>query len=119
MKFYPKTPYGWRNKIVRGLPYNGRTAKILDFTCNPDSCVVRNLDQTTFTKKELNKKNFEKPSERLNTKADFEKIKAALAFSVVVCPGCAQKLRVPRNRGDLIVTCPKCRRGWRWAPLGE
>lgn len=119
MKFYPKTPYGWRNKIVRGLPYNGRTAKILDLTCNPDPRLVRNLDQTTFAKKKFNKKSVEKPSERLNAKGSFEKIKASLAFSVVVCPGCLQKLRVPRNPGDLIVTCPKCKRGWRWSPLDE
>lgn len=27
-----------------------------------------------------------------------------------VCPACAQKLRVPRGRGKLMVTCPKCGR---------
>lgn len=26
------------------------------------------------------------------------------------CPGCHQQLRVPRGRGKIVITCPKCRR---------
>jgi hypothetical protein len=40
----PKTPYGWRNRIVRGYPYNKKTAGTLDFTCNPDPNKVRRLN---------------------------------------------------------------------------
>jgi len=26
------------------------------------------------------------------------------------CPGCRQRLRVPRGRGNIVITCPKCHR---------
>lgn len=26
------------------------------------------------------------------------------------CPGCRQQLRVPRGRGKIVITCPRCKR---------
>jgi len=40
---YPKTLYGWYNKLVRGYPYNEKTANILDHTFKPSSRLVSTL----------------------------------------------------------------------------
>ena len=29
-------------------------------------------------------------------------------YKVFVCPTCKQKLRVPRGKGTISITCPKC-----------
>jgi hypothetical protein len=36
--------------------------------------------------------------------------------TVTSCPSCAQKLRAPLDRGELVLTCPKCRHSWTWGP---
>jgi hypothetical protein len=39
----------------------------------------------------------------------------------IVCRNadCAQRLRVPNDRGQLEVTCPACRQAFSWSPTGE
>jgi len=40
-----------------------------------------------------------------------------LAVSTVIdCPACAQKMRVPTDRGRLAITCRNCRHRWEWSP---
>jgi hypothetical protein len=34
------------------------------------------------------------------------------AFEIITCPTCSQKLRVPNQRGGLMVRCPNCRHAW-------
>lgn len=36
--------------------------------------------------------------------------------NATVCPQCSQRLSVPDNRGELRVTCPKCRNQFDWSP---
>lgn len=43
---YPKTPYGWYNKIVRGYPYNEKTAHILEHTFKPSPRLLTNIDKS-------------------------------------------------------------------------
>ena len=41
---YPKTPAGWYNVIVRGYPYNEKTAHILDYTFKPSPRLLSTLE---------------------------------------------------------------------------
>jgi hypothetical protein len=36
--------------------------------------------------------------------------------TILPCPNCRRRLRVPTDRGDLWLTCPACRSRWDWSP---
>lgn len=36
--------------------------------------------------------------------------------TILECPTCGQRLNAPTDRGELELTCPKCRTNWRWGP---
>mgnify|MGYP001122250664 CR=1 FL=1 len=36
--------------------------------------------------------------------------KRAVTVGTDKCPGCGQKIRVPRGRGKIAIRCPKCNR---------
>jgi hypothetical protein len=38
--------------------------------------------------------------------------------TILPCPNCRRRLRVPITRGDLTLTCPTCRWRWDWS-LGQ
>src|SRR5437879_4307376 len=41
------------------------------------------------------------------------------SHTVLLCPVCRQKVRVPTGLGKLVVTCPKCRHRWEWRALSD
>lgn len=38
----------------------------------------------------------------------FEKIKGSGTYKYFRCPSCRQELRIPRGKGKVIASCPKC-----------
>lgn len=43
---------------------------------------------------------------------DTAKIENLMSHKIVTCPKCGSKLRVPRGKGTIKVTCPKCKNGF-------
>lgn len=41
-----------------------------------------------------------------------------LDTTILPCPRCLRRLRVPIDRGELVLTCPECRHRWEWSPEG-
>jgi len=39
---------------------------------------------------------------------DIKKIENLINYNIVSCNTCPTKLRVPKNKGTIMVTCPKC-----------
>ena len=40
---------------------------------------------------------------------DTNKIESLMDYSVINCPKCSARLRIPKNKGKISVTCPKCK----------
>jgi len=39
---------------------------------------------------------------------DTQKLESLIDYKVEHCPNCNQALRLPKNKGPIIVTCAKC-----------
>lgn len=39
---------------------------------------------------------------------DKNKVESLIDYKVVKCPNCGSKLRIPKEKGKIKVTCPKC-----------
>jgi hypothetical protein len=61
---YPKTIYGWYNNIIRGYPYNEKTAYILDHTFKPNSRLISTLEKKKHRKKSSNKISIKRISQK-------------------------------------------------------
>lgn len=43
---------------------------------------------------------------------DINKIDSLMDYTVVDCPDCKTRLRIPKGKGKLKVNCPKCSRSF-------
>lgn len=77
-------------------------------------CFYRILSKNTTRRYEENVKflNFCQPIQSVIT-AKCKHIKSLKNYKYYKCPNCKQALRVPRGRGKLIITCPKCKTDFR------
>ena len=42
----------------------------------------------------------------------IKRFKTRKEYKYFKCPNCKQELRVPRGRGEITVTCPKCKQSF-------
>ena len=40
---------------------------------------------------------------------DTTKIESLIDYEVIKCPNCDARLRLPKNKGKIVVNCPKCK----------
>lgn len=41
---------------------------------------------------------------------DISRIEALLDYKIIPCEGCSTRLRLPKNKARIRVTCPSCSR---------
>lgn len=53
--------------------------------------------------------------ERLKNKVKGlpRRLKESRTHKIFKCPGCSQKIRIPRHKGNIEITCPKCKTTFR------
>ncbi len=63
-----------------------------------------------FVKRKNELYKFESILEKFKLKIlrEFTSIKNKIKYKIVICPNCSQKLRVPRFKGKLVITCKSC-----------
>ncbi len=73
-------------------------------------CYFRMFSRNYVRRSEENQK-YLKMTEGIRTR--FFKVKNRILqsrdYHIYKCPSCGQKIRIPRGKGRICVTCPKCR----------
>ena len=77
-------------------------------------CIFRIFSRNIFKRRQENYKYLKiKNSVVIWSKQKLNRLKDSKTHKYFTCPDCKQKLRVPRGRGKLTVTCPKCKKSFK------
>mgnify|MGYP001584585874 CR=1 FL=1 len=84
---------------------------------NNNKFVYENIEKNLHFKikkfKQSLKQNIKDIKSKIKKYKPLEKFKEKRNYIVTYCPKCRQKLRVPRRKGKIIVTCSKCNSDFR------
>ena len=77
-------------------------------------CIFRIFSRNIFKRRQENYKYLKiKNYVVIWSKQKLNRLKDSKTHKYFTCPDCKQKLRVPRGRGKLTVTCPKCKKSFK------
>lgn len=90
---------------VRGL----HTILYYVFVLAAGVCIYRALSRNIAKRQEENRKFLQKTGRFRNAKESWQtKAEQKRQFKIFKCPSCGVKLRVPRGKGKIRVTCRQC-----------
>lgn len=73
-------------------------------------CYFRMFSRNTYKRSEENRKYLEMTARVRNYFARIRRrIVDSKDYHIYKCPSCKQKIRIPRGKGKICITCPKCR----------
>ena len=79
---------------------------------NNEKFVFENIERRFYLKIRNFKQDFKQSIKLINNKIKnynpIEKLKENRKYIITNCPKCKQKLRLPRRKGKIIVTCSNC-----------
>lgn len=74
-------------------------------------CIFRIFSKNIYKRQQENRKYLKFENSMIKgIKQKLNRVKDSKTHKYFTCPDCKQKLRVPRGRGKISVTCPKCKK---------
>lgn len=94
--------FTWISLIPMGLSYYRMFSKNFSKRYN-ENRIYTNVMSPVYNLMDKIKGFFNRKIKRFKVRKEFKYFK---------CPNCKQELRVPRGRGEITVTCPKCKQSF-------
>lgn len=71
-------------------------------------CLYYRMFSRNFTARRAENAKFLKAKYKLTNRFSKEAREERRNFHIYKCPSCGQKIRIPRGKGKIMITCPKC-----------